>query len=49
VSGDWNGDGLADVGVFRQSTHRFYLKNGTENTSVNWGLIQDTPVIGHWS
>ena len=29
VSGDWNNDGVTEIGVFRPSTQRFYLdKNG---------------------
>ena len=37
------------VGVFRPSIHMFFLKNGTENTSVNWGLSSDKPVSGDWN
>ncbi|MDD1682277.1 MAG: hypothetical protein LUO98_00455, partial [Methanoregula sp.] len=37
------------VGVFRNATHTFYLKNGTKTTSVNWGQVTDTPVTGDWN
>jgi hypothetical protein len=37
------------VGVFRNSTHRFVLKNGTVLTVVNWGLSTDIPVTGDWN
>jgi len=37
------------VGVFRPSTHTFYLKNGTTTTSINWGLSTDLPVTGDWN
>jgi hypothetical protein len=37
------------AGVVRPSTYRFYLKNGSANTTVNWGLDTDLPVTGKWS
>jgi PKD repeat protein len=37
------------VGVYRPSTHGFYLKNGSVNTTVNWGLGTDLPVSGDWN
>src|SRR5690606_37100297 len=37
------------TGVFRPSTHRFILSNGTEKTVVNWGLSTDIPVTGDWN
>jgi hypothetical protein len=57
VSGDWNNDGKTEIGVFRPSTHLFYLDtNGNgkwEGASVdrqyNFGLTGDTPVAGDWN
>ncbi len=49
LTGDWNGDGLWDVGVFRSSNHTFYLKNGTINTTIVWGLGTDKPLAGDWN
>jgi len=37
------------VGVFRPSTHIFYLKNGTVTTAINWGISTDKPVTGDWN
>ncbi len=37
------------VGVFRNSTAVFYLKNGTTTTTQSWGLSTDTPVTGDWN
>jgi hypothetical protein len=37
------------IGVFRPSTHLFYLKNGSVTTIVNWGLSTDLPVTGDWN
>ena len=56
ISGDWNNDGRSEIGVFRNSTHLFYLDyngNGTWNGAVvdrqyNFGLSGDKPVVGDW-
>ena len=37
------------IGVFRPSTHTFYLKNGTTSTAISWGVSTDTPVTGDWN
>jgi PKD repeat protein len=57
VSGDWNHDGTTEMGVFRPSTHSFYLDfngNGRWDGAVtdrvnNFGLTGDTPVSGDWN
>jgi len=41
--------GNTKIGVFRPSTHIFYLKNGTTTTSISWGAITDLPVTGDWN
>jgi hypothetical protein len=56
VAGDWNADGFCDIGVFRPSTHTFYLDyngNGAWNgvavdRAFNFGLTGDVPVSGDW-
>jgi hypothetical protein len=41
---------VAKMGVFRPSTHTFYLKNnGLPTTSINWGISTDMPVTGDWN
>jgi hypothetical protein len=40
---------VTQVGVFRPSTHIFYLKNGTKTTSQTWGISTDIPVTGDWN
>lgn len=49
VSGDWNGDGLTDIGVRRPGWKAFLLRNadGT-STQVTLGRVQDVGVTGDW-
>jgi len=57
VSGDWNSDTRTEIGVFRNSTHLFYLDyngNGVWNGAsidrqYNFGITGDIPVTGSWS
>jgi len=57
LSGDWNGDGTTEIGVFRPSTHLFYLDyngNGAWNGALvdnqyNFGITGDNPVSGDWN
>ena len=52
ITGDWDGNGITEVGAFRPSTHTFYLRNagypGVPATTINWGIITDLPVTGDW-
>jgi hypothetical protein len=56
ISGDWNSDGRTEIGVFRPSTHLFYLDyngngvwNGAEvDRMYNFGITGDKPVTGKW-
>jgi hypothetical protein len=57
ITGDWNGDGRTDIGIFRPSTHMFYLDangNGAWNGALidkayNFGLTGDIPITGDWN
>jgi hypothetical protein len=59
VTGDWNGDGAEDVGVWRPSTRRFYMDangNGRWDGAAGgdiltsaFKLATDLPVIGDWN
>lgn len=59
VVGDWDGDGIDQVGTFRPSNLNFYLDlngNGTWDGAVGGDLIQhlggrstDTPLAGDWN
>jgi len=57
VSGDWNADGRTEIGVFRPSTHLFYLdyngngvwNGGMTDRSYNFGITGDIPVTGDWN
>jgi hypothetical protein len=56
VVGDWDGTGETKIGVFRPSTGRWYLDNGSGNWSGcgkdlclgPFGLPGDLPVAGVW-
>ena len=47
ISGDWNGDGITDLGVFRNG--QFLLRQATTITTVNFGQAGDLPVAGDWN
>ena len=55
--GDWNGDGISDLGLFRQATGTFLLDlngNGTWDgptidRATQFGGSNDVPVIGDWN
>jgi peptidoglycan hydrolase-like amidase len=51
AAGDWNRDGLATVGVFRNGT--WYLRNSNSNgppdAAFGFGLSGDLPVVGDWN
>jgi PKD repeat protein len=55
--GDWNADGRTEIGVYRPSTHMFYLDyngNGAWNgaavdRSYNFGITGDIPIPGDWN
>ncbi|MCK9593992.1 MAG: hypothetical protein M0Q91_18480, partial [Methanoregula sp.] len=52
VTGDWDGNGISDAGVFRKSTSTWYLettKTGVVNKSFRFGIPGDTPVTGKWT
>jgi hypothetical protein len=58
VSGDWNADGIDEIGVWRPSTAVFFLdtngndqwdsRAGGDTASSAFGLATDSPVTGRW-
>jgi hypothetical protein len=54
VTGDWNGNGLKDVGVFQPSTGQWLLDTGNKDMShnpaaaISFGTTGDVPIVGHW-
>jgi len=57
VAGDWDGDGIDTVGVFRPSTGQWLLTNAhlannstpPVNITFNFGQAGDTPLAGDWN
>ena len=50
VPGDYDGDGRADLAVFRPSTSTWYIASsgGGAPTTQQWGLAGDIPVPGYF-
>jgi hypothetical protein len=54
VIGDWDGNGIDEMGVFRPHLGRFYLDTGNRGyeaiePSYQFGLPTDKPVVGDWN
>ncbi|KQY64117.1 peptidoglycan DD-metalloendopeptidase family protein [Nocardioides sp. Root140] len=48
VVGDWEGNGVANPGVWSPATRTFSLQIGTRRTSIVYGATTDKPVAGDW-
>ncbi len=48
VLGDWDGNGVASIGVFTPGSSTFALKTGRSTSSVVFGRAGDQPVAGDW-
>jgi arylsulfatase A-like enzyme len=52
LSGDWDGDRVQTIGVYRTSTSTFYLRNrntsGPPDHVIPFGKPGDLPVVGDW-
>ena len=57
VTGDWDGDGTTEIGVYRPSTGLWYLdsngnnafNNGVDTVSGKFGVSTDKPATGDWN
>jgi Leucine-rich repeat (LRR) protein len=56
ITGDWNGDGKDQIGIYRPSNRRFVLDmdgDGLWNPQVDrktcFGSVGDVPIIGDWN
>ncbi len=50
MTGDWDGNGQTDVGVYRASTHEFLMRERDGSyTRVPWGEDGDRAVTGDWN
>jgi endoglucanase len=52
MAGDWTGDGIDTVGVFRSGNQRVYLRfsnaAGVADVEFLWGEPSFLPVAGHF-
>lgn len=53
VAGDWNGDGVSNVGVFREGTWYLDIDGdgqwSASDQEVQYGQAGDKPVVGDWT
>ncbi len=53
VAGDWNGDGVDTIGVYRNSTGFYFLSDSNTSPAVNYTVLfgnpGDTPFAGKWT
>jgi hypothetical protein len=52
LAGDWNGNGISDIGVFRPSSGNWYLDynpSGVVDTTFHFGTTGDIPLAGDWN
>jgi len=51
--GDWNGDGVDTIGIYRNSTGFFFLSDSNTTPAVNYTVLfgnpGDTPFAGKWT
>ena len=51
-AGDWNGDGIDTVGLYRESNGYLFLRNtndqGNADIEIYYGIPRDRPVAGDW-
>ena len=47
VTGDYDGDAKADVGVFRSASGTWYIRNSSTGTlsAFSWGQAGDIPIL----
>jgi signal peptidase I len=50
ITGDWDGDGVDTIGVFRDGQWILSNSNTNPNADIrtNWGMDTDIPVVGNW-
>ncbi len=53
TAGDWNGDGVDTIGVYRSSTGFFFLSDSSTSPTVSYTVLfgnpGDTPFAGRWT
>ncbi len=53
VAGDWDGDGVDTIGVYRNSTGFYFLSNSNTSPAVDYTILfgnpGDTPFAGRWT
>lgn len=52
IAGDWNGDGISTIGVYRSSSGQFFLSDSNTAPNVRYaftfGNPDDAPLAGRW-
>ncbi|HEX7363905.1 MAG TPA: hypothetical protein VF366_01925, partial [Dehalococcoidia bacterium] len=55
ISGDWNNDGIDEIGIYDPNTQKFYLRSNNDVGGSAWKTVKygsyttNKPITGDWN